>query len=237
MGRSNDVLVLEEGEVLAIASSKTAKGEFFRIEVEDKDTGDVEWYGLGSDAPDFGEGSIISFDYEESGKFLNIDAGSLEVIDLVEPKKRGGGRGNKSNSRGGSRGSSRGSNDDDSRSSRSSRSGRGSSSRSSDRSSDKGSSSRSSSRSSGSKGKPAGKGETNWAEKDLRSGLGFAREQAIKVLGAMIAEGAIKLPAKAGDKMDAYLEYLDMLTARFLEQGDNYVSDGISAIYEDAGDE
>ena len=232
---ANDVLFMEEGKVVSITDSTTRNGTFYRIEVEDVDTGDTDWFGLGSKAPEFGEGSVISFEYEENGKYLNADAGSIEVLDLVEPKSRGS-RGNKSGGRNGSRGSSRG-NDDagNSRRSRNSRSNDSGNSRGSRGGSDKGSNSHSNKGSSGSKA-PA-KGETNWAEKDLRAGLGFAREQAIKVLGAMLEQDAIKLPSKAADKMDAYLDFLDMLTARFLEQGDNYVKDGIETIYSDAADE
>lgn len=228
---ANDVLFMEEGKVVGIADSKSRNGVFYRIEVEDVDTGDTAWYGLGSKEPEFGEGSVISFEYEESGKYLNAVADSIEVLDLVEPKSRG----NKSNSRSGGRSSGR-SNDNaagSSRGSRSSRANNDSGSNSSEYSGNKGGNSYSNKGSSGTKTK----GETNWAEKDLRAGLGFAREQAIKVLAAMIAEDAIKLPSKAADKMDAYLNFLDMLTARFLEQGDNYVNGGITSIYADAEDE
>jgi len=231
-----------EGKVLEILSTPTRNGgTFYRVKVEDTNENSTDLFGMGSEAPKFGEGSTITFDAEENGKFLNMVLDSLEITDLVEPKTRGANR----SSRNGSRGNSRG--DDDagnSRGSRSSRSTDSGNSRGNGGGSTKGGNSYPSKGSSGAKA-PA-KGETNWAEKDLRAGLGFAREQAIKVLGAMLEKEAIKLPAKTdtmkleaptSEKMDIYLMYLDYLTARFLEQGDNYVKDGIETIYSDAADE
>jgi hypothetical protein len=90
---------IDEGKVLEIGSSKSRNGTMYRIHVEDLDSGDTEWYGLGKDKPDYGEDSIISFEYEETdGGYLNIFGDSLEVVDEVKPKGRG--------SRGNSRGSS-----------------------------------------------------------------------------------------------------------------------------------
>lgn len=229
-----DVLFMEEGKVVAFADSTTAKGnKMYRMQVEDLDTGDTDWFGFGFDAAEFGEGSVISFEYEESGKYLNADAGSIEVLDLVEPKSRGS-RGSRSNGRNGGHSSGRG--NDNSGSSRSSRSSRSNNDSGAD---NKRSASNKDSNSDANKdsSEAVAKGETNWAEKDLRTGLGYAREQAIKTLGAMLEQDAISLPAKKAEKMDSYLQYLDMLTARFLEQGDNYVKDGVGAIYEDAADE
>lgn len=229
MARKNDVEVIEEGKVLSVAESKTRNGTFYRLEVEDLDTGDSEWYGLGDEKPDYGEGSIISFDYEESncGKYLNIDAGSVDVLEEVKPKR--GGRGG---SKGNSRGNSRGRNDDDASSNRRSNS------RSSGRSGgnkSSGSGSRNSGGKSGGKGS-GGNGGTDWEAKDKRTALGFAREQGMKLTSQMLAEGAIKLPTKTAEKMDAYLEYVDMFTARFLSQADAYLEEGIEAIYDEQDD-
>ena len=230
-------LFIEEGEVLSITSSKTAKGEFFRIEVKDLDTDDTNWFGLGKDEPDYGEGSIVSFEYDESddGKYLNAFADSVEVIDLVEPKKRG--RSSRGKSDDNKRGSSRSSSSRGGSSRSSGRGGDKSSGRSGSRSASKSSGSRSASKGSKSNDKGAKSNGTDWEAKDKRTAIGFAREQAIKVLGAMLESGAVKLPAKAAEKYDAYLEFLDLLTARFLEQGDSYVEDGVEAIYSDADDD
>jgi hypothetical protein len=93
---------VNEGEVLKIASSSTNNGTFYRLEV--KDDNGTDMFGLGNEKPDFGEGSIVSFEFEENGKFFNIIEDTLEVIDKVEPK---GGRGRGNNSSGG-RGNGRG---------------------------------------------------------------------------------------------------------------------------------
>jgi len=223
---------VNEGEVLKIASSNTANGTFYRLEVKDENGTDM--FGLGNEKPDFGEGSIVSFEFEENGKFFNIIEDTLEVVDKVEPKgrggSRGGSRGGNSNSRGGGRGnggSSRGG----------SGGGRGGASGGSGRGGNKGTGRGGN----GSGGKKGGdKGGTDWEAKDKRTAIGFAREQAIKVLAAMIEGGAITLPSKKAEKYDAYLSYLDELTARFLDQGDRYVDEGIDAIggdYSDGEDE
>ena len=97
---SDDVIVVEEGKVLDIASSDTKNGgKIYRIEVEDLETGDVDWFGAGFDEPEFGADSIVSFEFEENGKYLNIVDGSLEVIDLVEPEKKKSSRGSRGSSR------------------------------------------------------------------------------------------------------------------------------------------
>ena len=233
-----DNIVVEEGKVLSIASSDTKNGKFYRIEVEDLETGDVDWFGLGNTEPDFGEDSIVTFEFFESGKYLNIEEDTLEVLDLVEPKRRGRGTGSRGSNGSKARGTGRGRggrSDDDKddkprgRGGRSSGSGRGGS-KPAGRS---GAGSKSGSK--GTKGKDSG--GTDWEAKDKRTALGFAREQAMKLTAAMLADGAIKLPTKAGEKMDAYLEYVDMFTARFLEQADAYLEEGIEAIYADADDE
>lgn len=219
-----------EGKVLSIKVSNTSNGKFYRLEVED-DNG-KDWFGMGNEAPDFGEGSTVSFDFTETddGKFFNVD-GDIEVVDHVEPKGRGGSRGN-SGSRGNGRGNnSRGSGNNSRGSGRGNGSSRGSGGRGN------GGSSRGNTNKggSGSKGK-GGKGETDWEAKDKRTALGFAREQAIKVLAAMIEQGAVTLPSKKAEKYDAYLGYLNELSAYFLSQADNYVNDGIEAVCGDFGD-
>lgn len=214
-----------EGEVLSIKSSDTTKGKFWRIEVKDDDGAD--WFGCGNEQPDFGEGSVVAFDFTttDDGKFYNVD-GDIEVLDLVEPKGRGGrgGSGNsRSSGRGSNSGSSRGSSHGSSHESGRSGSGRGTGS------------GRGASKSTKSSGSGAKK-ETDWEAKDKRTALGFAREQAIKVLNAMLEKEVVKLPTKQAEKYDAYLSYVDELAARFLDQADRYVDGGIEAIGGDYGD-
>lgn len=224
---SNSVV---EGEVLSIKISNTNKGKFYRLEVED-DNG-KDWFGLGNEAPDFGEGSTVSFDFIETddGKFYNVD-GDVDIIDLVEPKGRGG-RGGSDNSRGSNRGGNSGSSRGNARgTSRGGNSNRGNS-----RGSSRGDSSKGNGKGSPRSKKSGGKGGTDWEAKDKRTAIGFAREQAIKVLAAMIAEGAITLPTKKADKYDAYLGYLNELAATFLAQADAYVEEGIEAVCGDHGD-
>lgn len=219
---------VNEGEVLKIASSKTNNGTFYRLEI--KDSNGTDMFGLGNEKPDFGEGSIVNFEFEENGKFFNIIEDTLEVIDHVEPKGRGG-RSNGGSSRGNNN-SGRGGRGNNSNGRGSSNSGGGRGGNIGGRGGNKGTGRGSK----GSGGKGGDKGGTDWEAKDKRTAIGFAREQAIKVLAAMIDGGAITLPSAKAKKYDAYLGYLDELTARFLVQGDDYVEQGIEAIGGDYGD-
>ena len=229
------------GKVTGIASSDTKNGKMYRIEVEDLDTGDVDWFGLGNEEPDFGEGSEVSFEFEENGKFLNILADSLEVIDLVEPKKRGGRNGS---SPGGNGRSGRGNGDNKSSGSRSrggNGGGRNSGSRGGNGSKTSGSSTNRSGSRSGSKdtGKSkGGKADVDWDMKDKKIGLLAMRNSAIAAVSAAVEAGAIKLGTKQADKFDNFFGYIDQVTARFLEQEQDYIESDydIGAICEDAGD-
>lgn len=49
---------------------------------------DGEWYGLGWDAPTFGEGDTIQFDYERNGKYKNVVKGTVQVISQGEAPKQ-----------------------------------------------------------------------------------------------------------------------------------------------------
>ena len=233
---------VQNGEVLEIIDSKTRNGTFWRVKVLDQDTGDEDQFGMGKEKPDFGEGSIISFEFEESddGKYLNMLVDTLEIIDEVKPKGRssrggrdGGGRGN--SSRGG-RGNSRNNDDDDNgRGSRSSRG--GSSSRGSSRSGGSGSKSGSSrsNRSSGgsSEKKSSGKKEVDWETKDRRIELMSARNSALEEVKIAVELGAFPLgtkTTKAADKFALLQQLVDQETARFLEQNEAYIADGIDAI-------
>ena len=216
-------LFVDAGKVLAFASSDTKAGKMWRMEVEDLDTGDCDWFGLGKEKPDFGEGSEVSFEFKENGKFLNVFEESIEVLNLVEPKQRGGRNGGSRNGggsrggRGGDSGSSRGG------SSRSSGS-RGGSSRSRG-GDDKGGSSRSNGGGSRSKGKGSDKGgkqETDWEMKDKKIGLLAMRNSAIEVVKIAVEAGALKLGTKQGEKYDILLGLVDDLTVRFHEQEQAY---------------
>jgi len=67
--------------------------------------------------------------------------------------------------------------------------------------------------------------KTNWAEKDTRAGLGFAREQSIKVLAAMMQANLVTIANQAH-----YLAELDKLTMHFLAQADSLVNTGDIAV-------
>lgn len=219
---------IENGEVKSIASSKTKNGgNVYRAEIYDPNEDCTDWIGLGFDEPPFGEGGVINIEVEENGKYLNGLPDSIEVIE----------EGNKASGRGGRSGSSRGGRgNNDSGSSRSGRSG------GSDGGSSRGSSGRGAAAKSPARGasKPAAKGKesggTDWEAKDKRAQLGFAREQAIKVLDSLIDKGAVKLGAKVADQYDNYLLHLNKLTARFLEESDRYLEEGVAAIDSDADD-
>ena len=229
---------VEEGEVLEIGSSKVQGKTLYRLLVKDLDTGDEDWFGLGEQKPDYGEGSIISFDFQETDKgYLNIFDDSLDVIDEVKPKGRGG----RGSSRGSSR-SSRGSGRDESKGGRGSS--RGNSSRGGSRGSRGGSDdddSKSSSRGrgrnggnkSGNKGGGGGSYQKDPSTQKLIE-LQAARNAASEFLKVALEQGAISLPAKKADKLDFLIEAHNECVARFLEQNETYVEAefDINSIYE-----
>lgn len=182
-----------QGIVEKITEKKTAKGTFYSINVEG------DWFGFGKEAPEFGEGSEVSFEISVNGDFENVDQDTLEVIDLVDaPKKKSSGRSGSGRSGGGkSSGSGR---------SGSGRSGRGGSD-------DDKPASKSRGKSSG--GKPADKPAVDWDLKDQKIQWQSCRNAAIQLATTAISCEALVLPAKKADKLDALEAWVSEKTQEF----------------------
>jgi len=179
------------------------------------DTGqDDEWFGHGFDEPQFQEGDEIEFDVSYNGDFANID------VDTVNVLAEGDGGGRKS-----SRGSSRTSSRSSSRSNSSSNRGGSNSRSSSSRSSSKRSSSRPS-RGAAKSSAPA-KSDTmskdEWKQKDNMIRRQACMNTAIALIRGALECGAVKLPAKANDKLDAYIALCDEEAVRLYDQYEEQV--------------
>lgn len=198
---------LVTGIVEKITEKKTAKGTFYSINV------DGDWFGFGKEAPEFGEGSEIEFEVRVNGDFENVDLDTIEVLDLVEPEKKSRG------SRGGNRGGSRGG-----RGNKSGGSTRGGSSRGRGRNDDDDDADEDDkpAKSRGSRGgksdKPAKGGDkpaVDWDLKDEKIQWQAARNSAIELAKIALQGEALKLPAKAADKLDALEAYVQEKTEQF----------------------
>jgi len=196
-------------EVYGVVQKITAKdtrngGKIYNICV-DVD-GEDEWFGYGFDAPEFGEGSEIEFDVEMNGDYENVDIDSLEIIELVEPKRSG--RGGKSGGKG--RGKSSGKS-----SGRGGSSGRGKSS-----GSGRGKPAGGGRKAPASKGKGGGaaKAEVDWDRKDNLIRLQSCQNTAVATIQAAIEAGAVTLPAKKGEKFDAFQALIEKEAARLYDK-------------------
>ena len=151
------------------------------------DSGD--WFGYRFERPNFGEGAEVSFDVDWNGQYGNVRKGSLQIVGggQQQPQQGGqGGGGYQGNRGGGPRNSGGGQ-------------GRGSYS------------------------KPKSGGKDNyWDEKAKRDVVvqrqiqhQASRNAAITVIGTALANDAVSLPAKKGDKLDAILALVDEVTDRY----------------------
>lgn len=61
----------------------TNRGKAWNVQM---DSG--EWFGMGYQQPDFGEGSEIAFDVEYNGQYANVAKGSIEVINAVQQQQQ-----------------------------------------------------------------------------------------------------------------------------------------------------
>ena len=184
------------GIVTKITDSKTARGNFYGIIIDD------DRFGFGNEKPDFGEGSEVTFEVEVNGNFENVDMDTFEVLELVEAKASGrsggrsGGRGGDKPARGG-----RGSRGGDEKPARGARGG----SRGGD--------------------KPAKKEYTpkddkpavDWDLKDQKIQWQAARNSALALLASVIQAEAIKLPSKQADKLEAIEAYVSLKTDEFFQ--------------------
>lgn len=185
-----------EGKVKAISEKDVSGGVMRNIKVDID--GNEDWFGHGFDEPIFGKGDTIGFEISLNGDFENIDTGTVEILEAA-PKKSSG------------------------RSSRQS-SGRGNSS---------GRNSKPAARSGGRSGggnrnsKPAAKrsapaksdtlSKDEWAQKDQHIRRQSAFKQALGLVGLLLANDAVKLPAAQAKKADAICAAVDMEADRIYD--------------------
>lgn len=174
--------------------------------------GEDEWFGHGFDEPIFNEDDEIEFDVSYNGDFANIDTDTVTVISEGEPKPKPKSRSSRSSGRS-SGGSSRGG---------SSRSSGGSS---------RGGSSRSSKPAAKSKrstpnDKPATLSKDEWADKDKMIRRQACMNTSIKLVGLLLAEGAVTIPKKKADAADAIVALCDEEAERLYDQYEEQVYGG-----------
>lgn len=183
------------GIVTKITESKTARGTFYGIIIDD------DRFGFGNETPEFGEGSEVTFEVEVNGNFENVDADTFEVLELVEPKKSGRSGGGRSGGRGGdkpARGGRGGGGDKPARGSRGGddKPARGAS-------------------------KPAApaadKPAVDWDLKDEKIQWQAARNSALALATIAVNVEALKLPAKQADKLEALEAYVSLKTEEFFQ--------------------
>ena len=202
-----------EGTVEKISAKPTRNGgTIYNIAVN---TGgrDDEWFGYGFDEPNFQEGDTIGFDIVYKGDYTNVDPKSVEILE--EGDGGGSNRGRGGSSRGGSsRGASpsRGS----SRNSSSQRSSRGGAERGG----------RPQANQAAKKGNDTTMSKDDWKKKDDMIRRQACMNTAIALVRGALEAGAVALPAKKGDKFDAYIALCDEEAIRLFDQYDEQVHGG-----------
>lgn len=209
------------GEVLKITGKDTKNGgKIWNICVDDN--GEDAWFGYGFDKPDFGEGSEIEFDVEMNGDYENVNHDTLEVINLVEPKRSGRGSG------GGRGGNSGGSRSGGGRSSGRSNSGSSNSRGKSSGGSRGGSAGRGKSGGGRADKAPAKKADVDWERKDNLIRLQSCQNTAVATVNGAVAAGAITLPAKKGEKLDAFQALIEKEASRLYDKYEDIVDGNYS---------
>lgn len=174
-----------------------------------------EWYGMGFNQPNFGQGAEIEFDIEWNGNYANVAKGSLNI--LSPGQGRGNQGGGQRNGGGGYGGGQR----------------QGGQQRSSGGYNQGGGQ-----RSSGGGGAPAGNNakDAYWEKKEKTDKLTqraiqhqSARNSAIAFLEVAVTAGAVKLPAKQAEQYDALLGLLDAVQEKFLNDTRDYALAGVKA--------
>jgi len=173
------------GRVKRINSRPAGRGTAWNIQM---DSGD--WFGYGFEQPNFGEGSEVSFDVDWNGQYGNVRKGSLQVIGGQQQQPQGG-QGGGGYQGGGQRPAGGG--------------GRGQGNRGGYQNN-----------------KKSGGKDNYWEEKAKRDLVvqrqiqhQASRNAAIAVVGTALANDALSLPAKKGDKLDAILAVVDEVTDRY----------------------
>lgn len=208
---------IEDALVLKSTKKPTSGSGFvYNIQVNTPDNGD-EWFGCGFTDPEVNEGDEIEFDIEQVGDYTNVIIDTI-VVTKAAPKRERSSRSSGRSSSGSGRSSGRSSGGGRS-SGRSSSSGRPSSGRS-------GGSSRSPKtegrgRAPAEEKKPA----VDWDKKDKYIRLQSSQNTAIATIRGGIEAGAIALPAKKGEKFDAYTALIEEEAARLMCKYTDIVND------------
>lgn len=196
-----------EGLVAKITGKKAGSGVVYNVclEIEGQDD---EWFGHGFDKPDFYEGDFIEFDIEWNGEYANFDTNSIHILEEGDGKpskltRKPAGRGGRSNSGGRSSG------------------GRGGSSSSRSKPTAK----------SGGAAKTKGGSDDKmskdeWAQKDQMIRRQACMNTSIKLVGLLIAEGAVPIPKKKADAYDAVVALCDEEAERLYDQYEEQVYGG-----------
>ena len=176
------------------------------------DTGgrEDEWFGYGFDEPNFQEGDEIEVDIVYKGDYTNVDPKSVNII----AEGDGGGSNN-----GGGRGNARSGGRDSGRSG----GGRSGGSRGGAQSQQRQAPARQQARS-----KPAAQADTKMSKDDWENKDKMIRRQAcmntsIALIRGDLECGAVALPAKKGDKLDAYIALCDEEAIRLYDQYEEQV--------------
>lgn len=215
-----------EATVLKVSKKATSgKGHVYNIQIETDDNG-KEWWGCGFEDPKVNEGDIIEFELIEVGDYTNVDLDTIVVLEAA-PKRERSSRG-----RGDSRDSGRSSGGRGGRDS-------GRSSRDSGRSSSRGNSRSSGRGDSAAKGRGTGragagadkKPAVDWDRKDNLIRLQSSQNTAIALVGMLLNNGALKLPAKQSAKYDAAVAAVEKEAARLFDK----YTDIVDGNYDDGG--
>jgi len=199
---------VDNGLVDKIATRNTNSGVFYNIQV------DGEWFGFGKYPPKFGEGSVINFDIQFNGDFVNVNTKTLEVIEEV-PAQRGGGRGQSASGGRGGTGAGRAG---------AGRTGgaRGAPQRGAGQGNAQARGGAPAGRSASAAGSGGASKDDYWKKREERDvevqkAIQFqaSRNAAIAAVGVLLTNGAVSLPTKKAEQMDAVLELIDKITARY----------------------
>lgn len=199
--------LVTDAKVLKSTSKPTSgTGYVYNIQVNTEENGD-EWFGCGFEDPQLTVGDIIEFEITQVGDYVNVDIDTLVVLEAA-PKRE---KSSRSSSRGGGRSNSRSSGRDGGhKPSRSA--GRGSPTRKS-----------SPTKTRGKQATP--KAEVDWDKKDKYIRLQSCQNTAIATIRGAIESGAVALPAKKGDKFDAYQALIEDEAARLINKYDDIIND------------
>ena len=191
-----------QGVVDRITNKQTAGGKtVYNIQLNG------EWYGLGFNQPNFGQGAEIEFDVSYNGNFANVADGSINIL---SPGQRGGGQQRSNGGYGGQRqgGGNYGGQ-------QRSNGGGGNYGQRTGGQQQRAPAPR---QAAGGDGKDAYWDNKAKTDKLTQRAIQHqsARNSAIAFMDVLFKNEAVKLPAKQADKMDAALSLLDSLTAQFI---------------------